>query len=101
MRFLRQVKVFVPPPIDNNIVIREDNEGDVKMVTNRLSSRRTRHVDVKYYIVRDAVKSGVIQIHCVKSREQHADVLTKALDVNTFETHAIFLLNARAGSTTL
>ena len=42
-------------PIDDNIIIREDNEGATKMATNRFSRRRTRHVDVKHYIVRDAV----------------------------------------------
>ncbi|CAN0378931.1 unnamed protein product, partial [Ascophyllum nodosum] len=55
------------------------------MVTNCFSSRRTRHVDVKHHIVRDAVESGIVLIHYDKSGEQHADVLTKALDVNIFE----------------
>ena len=100
LRFLRQVKGFLTPPTDDKIVIREDNEGTTRMATNRFSSRRTRHVDVKHHIVRDAVES-VVQIHYVKSGEQHADVLTKALDVNTFETHMRFLLNSRAGSTTV
>ena len=94
LRLLRQVKGFLTSPIDDSIIIREDNEGAIKMATNRLSSRRARHVDLKHHIVRDAVESGAGQIHYVKSGEQHADVLTKALDVNTFETHARFLLNA-------
>ena len=80
-------------------MIREDNEGAIKMTTNRFSSRRTRHADVKHHIVRDAVESAVVRINYVKSGKQHADVLTKALSVNTFETHARFLLSARAGST--
>ena len=101
LRFLRQGKCFLTPPINDSIVTREDNEGAVKMVTNRFSSRCTRHVVMKYHIVRDAVESGVVRIHYGKSGEQHADVLTKALDVNTFETHARFLLSAWAGSTTV
>ena len=100
LRFLRQVKGFLTPPIDN-IIIREDNEEAIKMATNRFSSRRTRHVDVKNNIVRDAVESGVVRIHYVKSGEQHTNVLTKALAVNKFETYARFLLNARAGLTTV
>ena len=71
------------------------------MVTNRFSSRRTRHVDMKHHVVRDAVESGVVQIHYVRSGEQHTDVQTKALDVNSFETHARFMLGARAGLTTV
>ncbi|CAN0050750.1 unnamed protein product, partial [Ascophyllum nodosum] len=86
LRFLRQVKGFLTLQTDDNIVIREDNERAIKMATNRLSSRRTRHVDMKPHIVRNAVESGgVVQIHYVKSGKQHADVLTKALDVKTFE----------------
>ena len=91
LRFLRQMKSFLTPPIDDNIMIRDDNEGAIKMATNHFSSRCTKHVDVNNHIVRNAVESGVIRIHYVKSGEQHADVLTKALDVNTFETHARFL----------
>ena len=94
------MKGFLTLSIDD-IIIRKDNEGAIKMVTNRFSSRRTRHVDVKHHIVRDTVESGVIRIHYVKSGEQHANVLTRALDDNSFETHATFLLNARAGSTTV
>ena len=95
------MKGFLTPPINDNSIIREDNEEAIKMVTNRFSSRRTRHVDVKHHIVRDAVESGIVRNHYGKSGEQHADVLTKMLDVNTFETHARVLLNARAGSTTV
>ena len=68
----------------------------IKMATICFSTRRTRHVDLKHLIVRDAVENGVVQIHYVKSGEQHADVLTKALDVNTFETQARFFAK-RAG----
>ena len=98
-RFLRQAKGLLTPPIDDNIIISEDNEGAIKMATNRFSSRHTRHADVKHHIVRDAVESGIVRIHYVKSGKQHADVLTKALNASTFETYTRFLLNARAGST--
>ena len=46
LRFLRQVEGFLTPPTNDNIIIREDDEGAIKMATNRFSSRRTRHVDV-------------------------------------------------------
>ena len=94
------MKGFLTSPIDDKIVIRENNQRTIRMATNCFSSRRTRYVAVKHHIVRDAVES-VVQIHYVKSGEQHADVLTKALDVNTFETHTRVLLNSRAGSTTV
>ena len=94
------MKGFLTPQIDG-IIIKEDNEGAIKMVTNRFSSRRTRHVDVIHHIICDAVESGVVRIHYVKSVDQQADVLKTSLDVHSFETHARFLLNARAGYTTV
>ena len=93
LRFLRQVRAFMVPPIDYNIRVHEDNEGAIKMTKNRFSSRRTRHIDVKHHVVRDAVHGGIIHVEYVKSGEQHADVLTKAIDAKSFKKHARFLLN--------
>ena len=95
LRFLRQVKAFMVPPIDYNIRVHEDNEGAIKMAENRFSSRQTRHIDVKHHMVRDAVDGGIIRVEYIKSREQHADVLTKAINAKSFEKHALFLLNVR------
>ena len=81
------------PPADTGILLHEDNQGAIKMANNRFSSRRTRHIDIKNHIVRDAVDSGIISLRYVKSGEQHADILTKALDAKTFQEHACFLMN--------
>ena len=59
LRFLQQVKGFLTPSIDDNTMIREDNEGAIEMATNRFNSRRTRHVGVEHHIIHDAVESGV------------------------------------------
>ena len=95
LRFLRQMKAFMIPPIDYNIRVHEDNEGATKMAENIFSTRRTRHIGVKHHMVRNAVDGGIIHLEHVKSREQHADVPTKAIDAKSFEKHARFLLNVR------
>ena len=65
------------------------------MAENRFSSKRTRHVDIKHHIVRDAIEGRVVDIEHVRSEEQHAEVLTKTLDMKTFERHASFLMNSQ------
>ncbi|CAN0473389.1 unnamed protein product [Ascophyllum nodosum] len=45
------------------------------MANNKHSSRRTRHIDVKHHIVRDAVEEGLVRIVYVRSEEQHADMI--------------------------
>ncbi|CAM9281894.1 unnamed protein product, partial [Sphacelaria rigidula] len=84
---LRQVKPFMSPPADTRIPLHEHNRGAKKMTNNRFSSRRTRHIDVKHQVVRDAINISFIRVEKVNSGEQHADILTKALDAKTFERH--------------
>ena len=76
LRFLRQVKEFTMPPIDTCIKTHEDNEGAIKMVKARFSSRRTKRVDVKHHIIRDAIDERVGHVEYVRFGEQRADILT-------------------------
>ncbi|CAN0008123.1 unnamed protein product, partial [Sphacelaria rigidula] len=78
LRFLRQEKYFIEPPTDAGIPLHKNNQGAITMA-NSFSSRRTRHIDVKHHVVRDVVDSGIIRVKYVKSGEQHADILSKAL----------------------
>lgn len=82
------------PQIDERIRIHEDSEGAIKVAKSRLSSQRTRHVDVKHHIVRDAFEGGIVCVEHVCSEEQNSNILTKVLDVNNLETQARFLLNS-------
>lgn len=95
LRFLQQVRAFMVAHMRSKIAVYEDKEGGMKMATSRCSRRRTRHIDVDHNIVRDDVDEVAIKINYVKSGDQHADALIKALDMKTFEKHRTFLLNVR------
>ena len=71
----------------------KDNEGGIKLATNKYASRRTNHIDVKQHLVRDASDARKVRIAHVRSEYQHADVLTKPLGMQTFDKHAKFILN--------
>ena len=92
--FLRQVQKFMEPLMRVDAVNDyEDNEGAIKLATNKHSSRRTKHVDVKHHLVRDACDAGKVRVVYVRSEDQHADLLTKPLDVKRFHRHAKTMLN--------
>ena len=38
---------------------------------------RTKHVDVKYYFIRDMIKSGAVAIEKISTNKNPADMLTK------------------------
>ena len=46
-------------------------------------------------IVRDVAEDGLVRIVYVGSKAQHSDILTKALDMRTFELHAKALMNLK------
>ena len=53
--FLRQVQEFMEPLMRVGAVnMFEYNEGAIKLATNKHASRRTKHIDVKHHLVRDA-----------------------------------------------
>ena len=93
--FLRQVQEFMEPSIKVGAVnVFEDNEGAIKLATNKHASRRTKHIDVKRHLVRDASDARKVRVTYVTSEDQHADLLPKPLDMQKFYKHAKFILNA-------
>ena len=91
---LRQVQEFMEPSMRVGAVIMlEDNEGTIKLATNKHASRRTKHIDVKHHLVRDASDARKVRVAYVRSESQHADLLTKPLDMQAFYKHAKFILN--------
>ena len=92
--FLRQVQAFLMPALKSNPVdIVKDNQGAIKTAYNRHSSKQTRHIDIIYHLIRDAVDEGKVRITYVKTEDQHADVLTKPLDRRMFAQHVSALMN--------
>ena len=70
-----------------------DNEGAIALANNPLSSARTKHIDVRFHFIRELVRSKTISVKYVPTKEQHADILTKALPGITFRNHRDFLMN--------
>ena len=92
--FLRQVQEFMEPLMGFGAVnVFEDNEGAIKLATNKHASRGTKHIDMKHHLVRDASDTRKVRVAYVKSEDQQADLLTKPLDMQKFYKHAKFILN--------
>ena len=94
VRFLRQVQEFMEPSMRVGAVnVFEDNEGAIKLATNKHASRRTKHINMKHHLVRDAFDARKVRVACARSGDQHVDLLTKPLGIQTFYKHAEFILN--------
>ena len=83
--WLRRLLTDVGEPLEEPIVIHEDNQGAIAMAKNPVGHARTKHIDIRYHFVREGVQNGVIVLKYVATDEMIADILTKPLPKHRFE----------------
>jgi hypothetical protein len=71
-----------------------DNKGAIELARDRKSCHRSRHVDRRFFKVRELEASGVLKVHFVPTDANHADILTKGLPLPAFRRHRAALLDA-------
>jgi len=66
-------------------VIYCDNNSTIKLSQNPILHDRSKHIDVKYYYLRELTNRKVINLIYCKSEKQLTDIFTKLLKLSTFE----------------
>lgn len=62
-----------------------DNINTIYMINNLVFHGRSNHIETKYHFIRDLVQSHQIKLlHC-RTKEQSADIFTKALPRDQFK----------------
>jgi hypothetical protein len=74
-------------------VIFNDNQAAVTMVKQKFSSSNTRHIKIKFHLVRQMVADKEIEVRFKPTEEMIADIMTKALDRVKFEAFRAMLLD--------
>ena len=71
--------------VQTGSIVHGDNQSTIAVSKNGVRSERTKHVDVKYHFVTEAVEAGVVKLKWVPTTEQEADIFTKALAAPVFQ----------------
>ena len=79
-RLLTDLRVSNEP-----MVLMEDNHGAIAIAMNPIGHARTKHIDIRYHYIREAVHDGMINLHYFPTSEMIADLLTKPLSEGLFE----------------
>ena len=56
-----------------------DNQSAIALANSGVMNARTKHIDIRYHYVREAIENDIISLSYLHTNDQVADVLTKAL----------------------
>jgi hypothetical protein len=69
-----------------------DNKSAISLVKNPVLNDRSKHIDTRFHLIREHEANGQIVVEFIRTEEQLADILTKALHRVKFQE-----LNAKIG----
>ena len=65
--------------------ILEDNQGAIAMARNPVGHKWSKHIDIRYNFIREAVQTGTISLTYCPTSNMLADIFTKPLPKGQFE----------------
>lgn len=74
-RLLNEIDRIVCDPM----TIYEDNQSCLKLIENNNASNRSKHIDTKYFFIKDLIKQNIISYKYCSTENMIADILTKPL----------------------
>jgi hypothetical protein len=83
-------------PISGMTTVWEGNRSCLAYSKKALVSEKTKHVDLKYYFVKDRVQLGTIKLRYMPTGDMVADMLTKPLLGHELVKHRSAILSTSA-----
>jgi len=60
-------------------VIYNDNQAAQKLAANPMTTKKSKHIDIKYHYIRECIQNRMFDLQDLPTKEMVADILTKAL----------------------
>jgi len=68
------------------VTLAGDNQGSIFIAQNSVTERRSKHIDIRYHYVREKILDGEVELRFIPGTENPADILTKSLAREKFES---------------
>ena len=82
--WLKQLLEAIKVEIKELVVIFYDNTSAINISKNLVMHSKTKHIAIKYHFFRELVQDKEIKLEYVHTKEQIADIFTKALPKDAF-----------------
>ena len=90
--YLRSLLEEIGLPQHEATVLYEDNQGALLMANAQRPTKRTRHMDLKYFGLQEWVERDLLVLRRINTADNYADALTKALGRTLFYRHMNFIM---------
>ena len=64
-----------------------DNQSCIQMARSTMSCYKNRHIPIRYFWIKDLMKTGEVELQWVASADNTSDLLTKCVSAELFEVH--------------
>ena len=90
--YLRTILEQIGIPQTEATTLYEDNQGALLMANAKRPTKRTRHVDVKYFVIQQWVENDLLTLEHIATADNYADAITKSLGRNLQYRHMDFIM---------
>jgi hypothetical protein len=65
-------------------MLKVDNKSALSLIKNPVHHDRSKHIDVRFHLIREYANRGQIEVDFIRTEEQLGDILTKPLSKSKF-----------------
>jgi hypothetical protein len=77
--WLRNLISILFDQVLDSTIIYCDNQSCIRLSEHRVFHERSKHIEIKYYFIRDKVQEGEVKLQYISTDEQTTNILTKPL----------------------
>ena len=88
MMYIRRLLQSIGLMVKHPMIIEIDNRGAIDLSNSWATSGRTRHIDVRYYWIRELKEQSIVYPRFIPTDSNASDLYTKNLPKESFEKHA-------------
>ncbi|WVZ61915.1 hypothetical protein U9M48_011722 [Paspalum notatum var. saurae] len=83
--WLARLLAEIRDPAVRKPMLRVDNKSAISLIKNPVHHDRSKHIDIRFHLIREYAHSGQIEVKFISTQEQLGDILTKPLDKVKFQ----------------